>query len=613
MESRAIAHGLLRAGRVPAMRFGQHLTSTVALLSLAALAAGDRAAHAGGAQSGHSAPRKSTLGASYASRRSTSGSHEHVPGKSGIGKPVKSGGSSGLGASRATSKHVSSGAVAETAPVVKGKARPIKTRAEERAIKARQAARDMESLASAAETEASIARQNADRAGALATQRGQELASARAIRKAAGHALAEAKRAYETANSEALDDLESLETVKQAAKKKKGSKAFRAFISAVSFGLYAPPEDFSDLIAELSLRARDSVRAARAAADRQSDAEDAVAAADQAVTAAEKAWTAAQGQHGSATRLAEELAGKAASLRQEAVTGAATAAELEDAADAAAERYEHKIARIDQHRLQLRNASAAERNRFRRAARAFKLATFIESKPAEVSQDALAAAPEKGLFAIADGVTNSDYSGEFARALVRRWTAGAPESQAELATWLGEAQAEWDAEVRPLIAGKATAWYNRNKTWQGDAAFVGARLVRKGGRRQIHLTGIGDTVAFLVRGGRIVRSFPLERADQFSDVVQALPSVGTPLHPPVSATWDVEPGDEVFMGTDALSHWILGETEAGRDPLPALRAIGSQKGMDRFVAEARAGQLGGHGAMGVDDTALLRFVVPAGE
>ena len=52
---------------------------------------------------------------------------------------------------------------------------------------------------------------------------------------------------------------------------------------------------------------------------------------------------------------------------------------------------------------------------------------------------------------------------------------------------------------------------------------------------------------------------------------------------------------------------------AGYEKPPALRQIGSQKHMDRFVADARAGQLAGHGAMGVDDTALLRFVVPAAD
>ncbi|HEU5060422.1 MAG TPA: hypothetical protein VFU21_28015 [Kofleriaceae bacterium] len=585
------------------------------MLSVSAAA---QSAHAGGAQSGHSAPKKSTLGASYARRSTGTGGQQHVPGKSGLGKPSsKATGESGLGSSRvATSKHVTSGSAGEKAPEVKAPARParpVKTRAEKRAVEARARAKEGEAAAQVAEGEAASARGAADRAGMVAGARLKELTSAQSRRRAARSELAQANAAAETLTAEALADLEALEAVRTAAGKKKGSRAFRAFIAKVSFGLYEAPEDFSALVADLATQAQASARAAKNAVAQQGRAEEAAQAAEQALIAAEKAWIAADGEQKTAARRADQLAARATVMREQATALAGTAADLEDAADRAALRYDHRIARIDQHRLRLRDASPAAKNRFRREARRFKLVTLIESKPAEVTQDALAAAPEEGLFAIADGVTNSDYSGEFARALVRRWTAGAPLGEAEFAGWLAGAQAEWDAEVKPLIASKATAWYNRKKTWQGDAAFVGARLMRRGGRRTLELTGIGDTVAFLVRGGRIVKSFPLERAAEFSDIVKALPSVGRPLHPPMSASWEVEAGDEVFMGTDALSAWILGETEAGRDPLPTLRAIGSQKHMDRFVADARAGQLAGHGAMGVDDTALLRFVVPPGE
>ena len=599
------------------MRFAAKVKATASLVSLAALVAAHGDASAGGGQSGHSGGKKPTLGASYANRRSTSnnGSGQHVPGKSGIGKPSsKSTGTSGLGSSRAvTVKPASSGAaVKEKAPAVKARTpRPIKTHAETRAVKARAAAKDAEAAAGTAEAEASSARQEADKLGQAAVRHAQAVATARNAVKSARQTVTEARRTASTLAAEALADLEVLETVKAAAKKKKGSKALRAFVSAVSFGWIKPPEDVSTLLREVAQRAQTSARAAGRASAKADDAENALIAAEQGLASAESISQVARTDYRNAEERARGLESKATSLRSQAGTLAGTAAELEDAADAAVERYQHRIARVDQHKLRVSTLGAGERNRFRRAVRRFKLATFIESKPSEVTQDALAAAPEKGLFAIADGVTNSDYSGEFARSLVRRWTEAAPESEADFTGWLGGAQAEWDAEVKPLIAGKAGAWYNRNKTWQGDAAFVGARLVARGGRRQLHLTGIGDTVAFLVRGGRIVKSFPLERAAEFSDIVKALPSVGAPLHPALTATWEVEPGDEVFMGTDALSAWVLGESEAGRDPLPALRAIGSQKQMDRFVADARAGSLADPGAMGVDDTALLRFVVPA--
>jgi hypothetical protein len=65
------------------------------------------------------------------------------------------------------------------------------------------------------------------------------------------------------------------------------------------------------------------------------------------------------------------------------------------------------------------------------------------------------------------------------------------------------------------------------------------------------------------------------------------------------------------LTSDALGKWILQEVERGRDPFGALRAIQTRAQMDAFVATARAG--GGRAArapLGVDDTTMVRFVVP---
>ena len=58
------------------------------------------------------------------------------------------------------------------------------------------------------------------------------------------------------------------------------------------------------------------------------------------------------------------------------------------------------------------------------------------------------------------------------------------------------------------------------------------------------------------------------------------------------------------MATDALSAWLLGEIEQGRDGFQALRAIKTHRQMATFVDGARAG------SMNTDDTSFIRFVVP---
>jgi hypothetical protein len=137
---------------------------------------------------------------------------------------------------------------------------------------------------------------------------------------------------------------------------------------------------------------------------------------------------------------------------------------------------------------------------------------------------------------------------------------------------------------------------------------VGGKLIAGG--KQLKLIGTGDTVAILVRGGKLARSFPLGKASEFSDQVAALPSIGAPKRGVVEQTWDVKAGDEVFMATDALAAWAFGELEAGRDPFPQLRALQTAAQMRDFVERARQGGLPGGVEMAVDDTSLVRFVIP---
>jgi hypothetical protein len=346
-------------------------------------------------------------------------------------------------------------------------------------------------------------------------------------------------------------------------------------------------------------------------------AKERLATAEQQLTAAEGKLPGLEGEaqraRGEATtsRGAASAAARTAGAARTKADKAKRIADEHDAlvAEASARRDQRKGNR-DQHAAHIAQQDSDRRALYHAAVKKTRLWTMIEPKPGEVSQDAVAAAPELGLFAIADGVTNSSYSGEFARALVRRWTEDPPKQVGEFASWMTSAQDEWAVEVEPKLAPLRKSWYNRNKRFQGDAAFVGAKLFRNGERRQLHLMGIGDTVAILVRGGKIKQSFPLVEAHEFSNEVKALPSVGDAPFKVRESIWDVKPGDEVFMATDALAAWLFTEVEAGRDPFPQLRKLKTAAEMKAFVEGARAGELPGVGEMNVDDTTLARFVVP---
>lgn len=213
--------------------------------------------------------------------------------------------------------------------------------------------------------------------------------------------------------------------------------------------------------------------------------------------------------------------------------------------------------------------------------------------------------PEKGLYAISDGVTNAVHSGVLSRLLVQRWASRPATNVGELgSSWLKEVQGDWAQQTAKLPG--TNAWFNVGQ--RGDATFLGARIVEGQGGPKLNVMGIGDSMIFVVRKGTLAKSFPLEHSGQFASVVRTLPSKGSPQLPLQEVTWDLQPEDEVFMTTDALGKWTFTELESGRDPFPRLREVKSHSAWTKFVTAAQAGTEG-H-TMDVDDTALVRFVIP---
>ncbi len=151
----------------------------------------------------------------------------------------------------------------------------------------------------------------------------------------------------------------------------------------------------------------------------------------------------------------------------------------------------------------------------------------------------------------------------------------------------------------------AGQWFNRGKTFTAHATFVGAQL--NATTASYSSRAIGDSVAFHVRDGKIVDSFPLTKASEFSNVVHPLSSTGEPRVAVAEKTWRVKPGDEVFMATDALAAWVLVEVESGRSPFAALRQIDNSSHMTKFVEQQRERS---SAPLAVDDTSFVRIVVP---
>jgi hypothetical protein len=155
--------------------------------------------------------------------------------------------------------------------------------------------------------------------------------------------------------------------------------------------------------------------------------------------------------------------------------------------------------------------------------------------------------------------------------------------------------------------GKATAWYSERKAQAG--AFSSLLGVTIEGDRWRALA-VGDSCLFVVRAGKVLRAFPLERAEQFSNRPSLLSSVARAN----AGVWseiavvegDVLSNDRLLLMTDALAQWFLVEAEMGRRPWAALAKVTTPEQFTAFIDCLRAG-----GALRNDDVTLVSVEVAA--
>lgn len=198
--------------------------------------------------------------------------------------------------------------------------------------------------------------------------------------------------------------------------------------------------------------------------------------------------------------------------------------------------------------------------------------------------------------AIADGASGSLFSREWARELVRLFC-GSP-SLSDSALWQRAAE-NWEQSV----AGRDLPWYMVTKRAEGaQAAFLGITCRPDGTWNAI---AAGDCCLFQRRGSALRMIFPLTRSDDFSHspalwATGASPSQNAAATCRVEGGW--EAGDNLYLMTDALALWSLGEIEAKRDPWVWLDGITSNGDFRRRVTLLRE-----NGRLRGDDTTLLHL------
>ena len=197
---------------------------------------------------------------------------------------------------------------------------------------------------------------------------------------------------------------------------------------------------------------------------------------------------------------------------------------------------------------------------------------------AEEYEDAYAADPAAGRFAVADGAAESVFAASWAQFLVKQFVNSADFDPRQWSDWLPAVQKDWADGFR----GRELPWYAEVKLQQGAfATFLGVVLTRSNKKPyDWHGFAVGDSCLFHTRNEGLLEGFPMTKSQDFGTTPWLLGS-RTPVKE-ISKNRAVEargigyPSDRLWMMTDALSQWFWREHEEGKKPLKEMDWIFSE-------------------------------------
>jgi hypothetical protein len=245
--------------------------------------------------------------------------------------------------------------------------------------------------------------------------------------------------------------------------------------------------------------------------------------------------------------------------------------------------------------------------------RTFKLAKDPEH-PGQF-QDACQVDDARAVAVIADGVSSAIFSAQWANVLVDAVVADTPDPNniEAFSAWLGRQRQAWTQRIDT----STLAWFQRAKLPTGAfSTLLWVRLAamdhdQPGAFGAYRLLGfaIGDSCLFHVRGGELVRSFPMQTANDFQTDPIVLGSVDLRRDHLMQFTALDEfcyDDDLLVLCTDALAEWAMRRQEAG--DLPNWSSYWE---MPEAQWQAEISELRHARQMRYDDTTLLLIRVIA--
>ena len=213
--------------------------------------------------------------------------------------------------------------------------------------------------------------------------------------------------------------------------------------------------------------------------------------------------------------------------------------------------------------------------------------------------------------AVADGASESMLSGLWAQTLVRTWCRSRRRGMADV---MASAMSGWDATLVAYRRGREAEqrpieWFEQPGLDRGaHATLLGVELTRPpGSDGRWSAVSLGDSCLFQVRDDDLVAAFPLADPAAFGNAPKLVPSHARHLGRVVAhlekAEGSWQPGDVLYLATDAVAAWFLNGTSEGRSPWRELDAIGCDD-LDAFATWAAGHRTAG--GLRNDDLTLVR-------
>ena len=179
-------------------------------------------------------------------------------------------------------------------------------------------------------------------------------------------------------------------------------------------------------------------------------------------------------------------------------------------------------------------------------------------------------------FAVADGATESSFSGIWANQLVRAYCRGQIDPDKTNTSLLAKQQG-WSR----FVARKPLPWYAEEKLRNGAFSTI-LGLTLDGGSENGHsgawnAFAVGDSCLVHIRGEEILSTFPLSNAAEFNNnpfLLGSNPDSNKEIEMHIQTTkgeWESE--DAFYLMTDALAAWFFREVESNGAPWRSLRDL----------------------------------------